>query len=212
MPELTTTSYAILSLLGVRSWTTYELAQQMRRSVGQMWPRATSVVYEEPKRLVREGLATSSTQRTGRRRSTVYAITDDGRAALARWLAEPGGGPTLEFEALLKVAFADLGSLAGLHANLAAVRDQAARELDEVARRNAEYAETGGPYPDRLPVISLAARFYQEQALALQRWVDWAEDATRDWTGVTRETGAALPADSFTAPPGAAVNLPPSPR
>ena len=58
MTELTTTSFAILSLLAVRSWTTYELAQQMDRSVGSMWPRAASVVYEEPKRLVKRGLAT----------------------------------------------------------------------------------------------------------------------------------------------------------
>ena len=35
---LTTTSYAILGLLAVKPWTTYELAQQMRRALGQFWP------------------------------------------------------------------------------------------------------------------------------------------------------------------------------
>lgn len=197
MAELTTTSYAILSLLAVRSWTTYELAQQMERSVGWMWPRATSVVYEEPKRLVRDGLATASAQPTGRRPSTVYTITAKGRRALARWLTEPGGSPTLEFEALVKVAFADHGSLAGLRANLAAIRAQALAEREEVAQRAREYAETGGPYPDRLPVIALAFRFFEEQAAARVRWVEWAEDATRDWAGVTTETGARVPADAF---------------
>ena len=44
----TTTSHAILCLLAVRDWTAYELAQQMDRSVGNMWPRAASVVYEHP--------------------------------------------------------------------------------------------------------------------------------------------------------------------
>ena len=31
--ELTTTSYAILGLLALRSWTTYELAKQMQRTL-----------------------------------------------------------------------------------------------------------------------------------------------------------------------------------
>jgi DNA-binding PadR family transcriptional regulator len=195
--ELTTTSYAILSLLGVRSWTTYELAQQMERSVGSMWPRAASVVYEEPKRLVREGLATVSTRRTGRRPSSVYAITLDGREALARWLSEPGGSPTLEFEGMLKVAFADQGSLEGLRTNLTAIRANVQGELAEVERRRKEYAEWGGPYPERLPVIALALRFYQEQAEARLRWVEWATAAASKWSGVTPETGAHVPLDAF---------------
>jgi DNA-binding PadR family transcriptional regulator len=55
--SLTTTSYAILALLALQEWSSYELAQQMGRSVDWFWPRAESVVYEEPKRLVRLGLA-----------------------------------------------------------------------------------------------------------------------------------------------------------
>ena len=55
--ELTTTSYAILGLLGIQPWTTYELAQQMERSLKYFWPRAQSRIYEEPKRLAALGLA-----------------------------------------------------------------------------------------------------------------------------------------------------------
>ena len=36
--HLTTTSYAILGLLSLRPWTTYELAEQMQRALGQFWP------------------------------------------------------------------------------------------------------------------------------------------------------------------------------
>lgn len=197
MKDLTTTSYAILSLLGVRSWTTYQLAQQMERSVGHMWPRAASVVYEEPKRLVRLGLAESRKEYTGKRAGTVYSITDAGRRALADWLAEPGAGPTTEFEALMKVAFADNGSLGALRTNLAAIRSYAEAQLEYSEERMREYAESGGPYPERLPVISLATRFYHEHNLAMLRWVEWAEEATSDWKGVTIETGAVVPPDAF---------------
>src|SRR5438128_11477377 len=80
---LTTTSYAILGLLAVKPWTTYELAQQMERAMGHFWPRARSKVYEEPKKLVVKGLARASADQVGKRPRTVYTITPKGRKALA---------------------------------------------------------------------------------------------------------------------------------
>jgi DNA-binding PadR family transcriptional regulator len=183
MRELTTTSYAILALLAVRSWTTYELAKQMQRSLRDVWPRAESVVYEEPKNLVAHGLASAKTTRTGRRASTVYAITAKGRRQLRRWLEEPGSAPVTEFEALLKVAFADQGTREGLLANLTAVRDYAERRRADVVARLDEYATTGGPFPDRLPVISLVARFQLDQAEMLFRWAEWARLEVESWSG-----------------------------
>src|SRR5688572_20716249 len=80
---LTTTSYAILGLLALKPWTTYELAQQMQRALGQFWPRAESKLYEEPKKLVAHGFARSSSEMVGKRPRTVYSITPKGRRALA---------------------------------------------------------------------------------------------------------------------------------
>src|SRR5215472_10336383 len=97
-PPLTTTSYAVLGLLAIKPWSSYELTQQMDRSLGRVWPRAVSKLYEEPKKLAAHGLAHSTAERNGRRTRTVYAITADGRAALADWLADPGEGPALESE------------------------------------------------------------------------------------------------------------------
>jgi PadR family transcriptional regulator, regulatory protein AphA len=190
MAELTTTSYAILCLLAVRPWTTYELATQMERSLRDMWPRATSVVYQEPKRLVAAGLARAQTVYTGRRSATVYSISRAGRRAVRRWLDGPGSGPVLEFEALLQIAFADHGTLEQLRANLTAFGEAAAANLASAHGRIDEYAETGGPFPDRLPVISLAARFQLELAELLARWAEWARTEVQSWQGVTPETGA----------------------
>jgi DNA-binding PadR family transcriptional regulator len=196
----TTTSYAILCLLAVRDWTAYELAQQMDRSVGNMWPRAASVVYEEPKRLVTLGFATATATSTGKRSSTTYGITTKGRRALRRWLEQPGAGPVTEFESLLKVAFADHGSIEGLRANLRAIREFAEADIADTERRLREYAQTGGPFSDRLPIIALAAEHFRLQSEALLRWVNWAERATREWAGVTIETGAQVPPDAFRSP------------
>ena len=43
------------------------------------WPTSESVLYQEPKRLVRLGLATAKREATGRRTRTVYTITEQGR-------------------------------------------------------------------------------------------------------------------------------------
>src|SRR5215467_6506332 len=108
-PPLTTTSYAVLGLLAVKPWSSYELTQQMDRSLGRVWPRAVSKLYEEPKKLASHGLADSVPEQNGQRTRALYTITEKGREALAEWLQHPGDGPTLEFEQLLKVFFADNG-------------------------------------------------------------------------------------------------------
>jgi PadR family transcriptional regulator AphA len=78
---LTTTSYAVLGLFSIRPWSSYELTQQMDRSLGRIWPRAVSKLYEEPKKLASHGLARSATQHNGQRTRTVYTITANGRRA-----------------------------------------------------------------------------------------------------------------------------------
>ena len=112
MARRTTTSYALLGLLALRSWTTYELAKQAQRSLNWFWPRAERKLYDEPKHLVEAGLATAHAESTGKRPRTVYAITRAGRRELAAWLDEPAAPRAGEFEAMVKVFFADAGDLA----------------------------------------------------------------------------------------------------
>src|SRR5687767_11125264 len=100
---LTTTSYALLGLLAIQPWATYDLAKLMGRSLHFVWPRAESNLYAEPKRLVDAGLASAREEWQGERRRTVYSITADGRAALRAWLATPTAPPRLESEPHLRV-------------------------------------------------------------------------------------------------------------
>ena len=79
MPKPTTTSYALLGLLRLRPWTTYELAKQAQRSLNWFWPRAERKLYDEPKHLVDAGLATARAGATGKRPRTAYPITAAGR-------------------------------------------------------------------------------------------------------------------------------------
>ena len=181
MKSLTTTSYAILGLLALQEWSTYELAQQMDRSLRNFWPRAQSKIYDEPKKLVAHGLARARKEPTGRRPRTVYSITPKGRRALGRWLDDAGEGPVLEFEAILKVFFADQGSKDQLLANIRHIRSLADKDEALGQRFAREYLDTGGPFPERLNIIALMVRFLTEQNDAVQRWARWAEEEVAGW-------------------------------
>jgi DNA-binding PadR family transcriptional regulator len=179
--KLTTTSYVILGHLALRDWSTYELAQQMKRSTRHYWPRAESKIYEEPKKLVAHGLATATREYTGRRRRTIYAITDQGRGALRRWLDEPGQPPLVEFDGAVKVLFAEQGTKDQLLATLRSIREQAEQTRTEHAALADELAHTGGPFPDRLHVNELVFKFMWEQTDTVIRWATWAEGQVARW-------------------------------
>jgi PadR family transcriptional regulator, regulatory protein AphA len=179
---LTTTSYAVLSLLSLQPWTTYELAQQMKRSLHWFWPRAESKLYEEPKKLVSHGLARSERRYVGKRGSTLYTITPAGRRALAAWVRAPGdASPTLEFEALLRVLSAQCVSVDDLRRTLESVRDRTLETVEFGERQGADIATTGGPFPDRIHIVALVHGFMDVYVDAVRRWAVWALDEVSGW-------------------------------
>ncbi|MEU9305664.1 PadR family transcriptional regulator [Streptomyces sp. NPDC048269] len=180
-PALTTTSYAILGLLSVRPWSTYELARQMDRSMGRIWPRAQSKLYEEPKKLVRHGLARATNEAVGRRPRTVYAITAQGRHALADWLHEPGAGPVLEYEQLLKVFFADSGTTADTLATLRAARAWAEERNQENAETARAHLTGRAPFQERAAQTVLVGRFLTDYYRFVATWAEWATALVRQW-------------------------------
>ena len=180
-PSLTTTSYAILGLLAVKSWTTHELVQQVDRSLRRIWPRAQSRLYEEPKKLVAHGLARAEDDPVGRRRRTRYTITAKGRRALAAWLQEPGEGPALEFEQLLKIGFADGGTTADVLAHLDATRTWVAAQNEENLATARAYLAGAGAFPDRAAINQLAGRFLTDFYAMVGRWAEWASAVVETW-------------------------------
>jgi DNA-binding PadR family transcriptional regulator len=184
---MTTTSYAILGLLAVRPWTTHELVQQVDRSLRRLWPRAQSKLYEEPKKLVARGYARATDDSVGRRRRTRYTITAKGRRALAAWLREPGEGPALEFEQLVKIHFADSGSRADILANLDAARAWVLQQNEENLATARAYLAGEGAFPQRAALNQLGGRFLTDFYLTVARWVDWATEVVEGWPDDVRE-------------------------
>ena len=179
--ELTTTSYAMLGMLAIRPWTTYELAKHMDRSLGRLWPRARSNLFNEPKKLVAHGLARATDEAVGRRPRTVYTITAAGRRALRRWLGTPGEGPVLEFEQLLKVFFADHGTRDDALAAVATIRAWAEERNDENIEVARSYLAGEGPFPERVAVLVVVGRFITDFTDMVEQWADWATAMMEDW-------------------------------
>ena len=182
MKQLTTTSYAILALLALRPWSAYELSKQMRRNVGEYWPRAERGIYDEPRNLVAHGLAEASTRHRGQRARTEYAITEEGRVSLREWLALPSQPPQFESEAMLRIAFAEHGDPRAALATLSGLRAQAAERRDLIRLVAREYVEGRGTYPERLPVIGVVIPFFADYFELLERWSTWAGEQVESWS------------------------------
>jgi DNA-binding PadR family transcriptional regulator len=182
-PRPTTSTYAVLGLLALRPWSAYELAQQATRSLRYAHPRTESHLYEEAKRLLRLGWATNHTEHNGRRQRTIYEITDDGRAALAAWFATPPRDPQLEFEALLRLLFADQTDKATLDRCLEETANSARHLLDDGIQRLLRPYVTDDqvPFPERRHIAALIAAFVSDYLLLIERWSEFARDEIRRW-------------------------------
>ena len=183
MPDvrLSPTSYAILGLLAIKPWSTYELTKQMRRGLLSVWPRAESNLYKEPQRLVAAGLATAEARVVGRRERTEYAITPAGRAALEAWLERPSRPTRLESEGMLKVLFGNYASTDALQRTLADFASEA--ESTDIPWREIakEYIDGGGPFPERVHVNVLYWVLLDRWARLRADWARWAATEVAQW-------------------------------
>jgi DNA-binding PadR family transcriptional regulator len=112
--KLNATSYVVLGMLCHGPATSYDLKQRIAYTIGNFWAFAHSQIYDEPVRLVADGLITETVEESGRRKRT-YAITPAGREALAGWLAAPTHEQTeVRDLGLLKLFFATFGERSDL--------------------------------------------------------------------------------------------------
>lgn len=180
--NLTTTSYAMLGMLAIRPWTTYELAQHMERGVGRLWPpSARSNLFNEPKKLVALGLAKAAGDAVGKRPRTVYSITDTGRRTLKTWLDSPGEPTRLESEQLLKLFFAEHGTTDQARATVAAIAEWAAERVAENIAVANSYLDGTGPFPERAAILAVVGSFMTDFADMVAGWAEWAGSVLADW-------------------------------
>lgn len=111
--ELPVTAYALLGLLtlGEDALTGYELKQRAESTLRFYWVApAMSQIYSELGRLTELGLVAPSTSADGARVVTSYAITQEGRTAVAAWMDGTAAGfPVLKHSVCLRLLMGHLG-------------------------------------------------------------------------------------------------------
>ena len=183
MSDLSPTSFALLALLSIRSWSAYELTRYMREStLRAIWPRAESHIYSEVKRLKKAQLASSTVARQGGRKRAVYSITPNGREALREWIVEPSRRITYESEAMIKVAYSEHGGVDELRGNIAEIRDEALNDLSIMSKVfESIVTDHSNLIPNRRAHNALVSRFILEMIEARLRWVEYANEYVADW-------------------------------
>jgi PadR family transcriptional regulator, regulatory protein AphA len=190
-PALTTTSYAVLAQLAVHPWSTYELARQRVRYFRYVWPRAESAIYREVKRLDAMGLVAAKREYVGKRPRTVYSITDAGRQSLREWLDTPVSPFAMDFEAMIRLFIAPLGTKQQLVTTLEQVRSDAKDMLVFGGAVKQEFLEGRAVLQDQVHIRALAVDFFisllttvdgwAERTLAeIEKWEDLSPDGKHD--------------------------------
>lgn len=115
----------------------YELARRFDRSIGFFWAATHQQIYRTLRAMEGDGwVHVTPVAQQGRPDKKVYTVSDDGRAELARWIAEPlsGRGSSVADnrtrDLAVKVRGAEYGDVEILRAQVAALRIERAELLD----------------------------------------------------------------------------------
>lgn len=185
---MTTSSYAVLALLDLKPWTGYELTQQAQRSLRYAWPKSERLLYSEPKKLVERGYAVTYKDQAGNRSRNVYEITPAGREALAEWTRTRTQPPRMEIEALLRLLFADHGSIEDVYRALDELEADIAEHHQAIVELMASYFDGGHPFPQRTHLSVLFATFQIDMFKAIERWIEFARGEIAEWP-TTKDLG-----------------------
>ncbi len=160
-----------MALLGLGPMSAYDIKKAMATSVNFFWTAAHSQVYQQARRLVRDGYVEETGPANARGRRTL-GLTPAGREALGAWLRSPA--PLVRFydEATAKLFFGDQSDLASLIAMLEDQASQHSQLLGSYLGMSMALSgwDPGGTPPYLLLTLQLGIKV--EQAI-----MEWLADA-----------------------------------
>lgn len=184
-----TLNHILLGLLSIRSWTGYELTNQIRHSLGHIWPSSDANVYREQQRLVRLGWAEATDEAAGPSRTRKrYTITAEGRRVLRRWMATEPAPAVLQLESMLRVWFADSAGPRELGDALRAAAADSRASLNHVVDVFAHYLDGNGAFEERAHLNAMVGELVADVfALLEQRCAGLAKEV-ENWS-TTKDLG-----------------------
>lgn len=162
--------HALLGVLAEKPASGFELTKTFERTLGRFaWHTTHTHVYPELRRMREAGLV-EVVEEASRGRKT-YAITDDGRSELHRWLLTPPMSETVRDEAALRVFLINTLDPADARALLQQYIDDADRMLADIRQR----LERADPewQDNPLAIGRLAAERGLRTLPAVRDWALW---------------------------------------
>lgn len=167
--------FALLGLLARESLTGYDLTKRFDTTVGFFWSAKHSQIYPELAALTKDGLVTFElVTQTSKPNKKVYTITDEGRAELARWVAEPADKRTVKDPLMLRTwAIGAVDPTLGLD-HLKASLAEAEKRCVYFAQLETEVREATVGHEEAWQGAFLALRMGATQATMYRDWLRWA--------------------------------------
>jgi PadR family transcriptional regulator AphA len=164
--------YAILGLLSLKSMSGYDIRQLAQKSIGHFWSESYGQIYPTLRQLVKEGLATGRTERNkGKPDRNVYSITANGLGELRSWLKLPVARENPRSELLLKLFFSGRVPLPESiqHVNRYRVEHQQLLEIYDQAEKQLKKQYSGNP---DLSFWLITISFGRHRSQAYVNWCD----------------------------------------
>ncbi|MEV1295605.1 PadR family transcriptional regulator [Pseudonocardia sp. NPDC049635] len=169
--------HALLGLLALRPATGYELARMFDGDLGRYaWQAGHTSVYPELGKLAAQGLAEVTEE--GARGAKTYALTEDGRAELRRWMLEPQRQGKVRNEGVLRLFLIAALPREDALAVLDRTAEEAERDLAELRQVRAEHPDDASMLGEQ-GIGQLAAEFGVRQYETVRDWARWAAERLR---------------------------------
>jgi DNA-binding PadR family transcriptional regulator len=168
-PALAPGDYVFLSFLAWEPMTAYDIKKFMAESVSNFWSAAHSQVYQQAKRLLRDGYVREQTA-PGARRRRILHLTPKGRRAVMHWLRTPARPPQYFSEAMVKLFFA--AQAGDLEATKRMLEKDRERMTDLLSQYEAMFPMLLAQEEDRYPAMTLDLGIRLHRTL-----IEWTDDA-----------------------------------
>lgn len=166
--------FALLGLLARQELTGYEISARMRAPIGYFWSARHSQIYPGLQRLEADGLVRATViTGPGPRPTRRYRITDEGRAALRKWVTSPVRLQPARSEFRLRVYCLWLVEPGAGRTLVEGYRSQHATLLDEYEREEEGWRPTPQPGSPEFAsyATARAGLSYERQVVAYCDWL-----------------------------------------
>ena len=188
--DKTTTTEALLGLLGMEPMSGYDLKQRIAFSTGNFWTESYGQIYPALRKLEGAGFVVSHEE--GKAGRKVYRLTDAGHERLKEWLGITPKPWVPRNETLLKLFFGNNVPQATSLAHVADFRERFAADLQRYEGTEA-YLLQNYPGHAGLPYWLITLHYGRDEAKMIVNWCDETTDLLKRLQVEKSEVAVAKP-------------------